>query len=96
MPDAKVTAIAADCATRRALRRCSAGARARHSVNNLGIYGRSPAFEITDEEWQAFFEIQRHEPASASPATTPPGMAQRGWGRVRSCRANRRSNIPRR
>ncbi len=56
VPDAKVSAIAADCAT-------AAGAKAVFDrlpaldivVNNLGIYGRKSAFEITDEEWQRFF-----------------------------------------
>ena len=26
-------------------------------VNNLGIFGRNPAFEITDDDWHRFFEV---------------------------------------
>src|ERR1700682_2338551 len=57
VPDAKATGIAADCAT-------AAGAKVVFDklpevdilVNNLGIYGEKPAFEIDDAEWQHFFE----------------------------------------
>jgi len=58
VPDAKVTGVAADCAT-------AEGAAAVFQrvpeldvlVNNLGIYGRKPAFEIDDGEWRRFFEV---------------------------------------
>jgi hypothetical protein len=65
-PDPHLTGIVADCAT-------AAGAKAVFEqvpeldilVNNLGIYGRNPAFEIDDSEWQ------RPRSAWQSPTSTP-------------------------
>lgn len=50
-------------------------------VNNAGIFEPQPVFEISDEEWQRFFEtnvlsgvrLARHY---------APRMVRRGWGRV--------------
>lgn len=50
-------------------------------VNNLGIFGATPALEITDAEWRRYWEVNvlagvrliRHY---------LPGMIERGWGRV--------------
>ncbi len=50
-------------------------------VNNAGIYAEASAFEISDDDWRHFFEVNvlsgvrlaRHYAA---------GMAERGWGRV--------------
>ncbi|MEE4542613.1 SDR family oxidoreductase [Streptomyces sp. V4-01] len=50
-------------------------------VNNAGIFGARPAFEITDEEWDLYFvtnvlsgvRLTRHH---------APRMVERGWGRV--------------
>ena len=50
-------------------------------VNNLGIFGATPALEIDDDEWRRYFEVNvlaavrliRH---------TLPGMTGRGWGRI--------------
>ncbi|SEN88665.1 SDR family NAD(P)-dependent oxidoreductase [Actinacidiphila rubida] len=50
-------------------------------VNNAGIFGATPAFEITDEEWNRYFatnvlsgvRLTRHY---------APRMVERGWGRV--------------
>src|SRR5262245_6487759 len=58
VPDAKLVGIAVDVTT-------AAGANTVFNqvpdldilVNNLGIYGRKPAFEIEDAEWQRFFEV---------------------------------------
>ncbi len=94
VPDAKVTAIAADCAT-------AAGAKAVFDrvpeldilVNNLGIYGRKPAFEITDEEWQRFFETNVMSGIRFARHYAP-GMAQRGWGRVLFVSSESALNIP--
>jgi NAD(P)-dependent dehydrogenase (short-subunit alcohol dehydrogenase family) len=92
--DAKVTAIAADCAT-------AAGAKAVFDrvpeldivVNNLGIYGRKPAFEITDEEWQRFFETNVMSGIRFARHYAP-GMAKRGWGRVLFVSSESALNIP--
>lgn len=94
VPDAEVTGIAADCAT-------AEGAAAVFErvpqldvlVNNLGIYGRKPAFDIDDAEWRRFFEVNvmsgirftRHYAR---------GMASRGWGRVLFVSSESALNIP--
>ncbi len=92
---ASVEGIAADCAT-------ASGAASvfAHTpdvdilVNNLGIYERKPAFEITDEEWHRLFEVNvmsgfrfaRHY---------APQMAKAGWGRVLFVSSESALNIPR-
>ena len=82
VPQAKVTGIAADCAT-------AEGAKLVFDkvpeldvlVNNLGIYGRKPAFEIDDGEWRRFFEVNVMSGIRFTRHYAP-GMAKRGWGRV--------------
>ena len=63
-------------------------------VNNLGIYGRMPFFEIPDAEWQRYFEVNvlsgvrfaRHYARA---------MAGRGWGRILFVSSESGLNIPR-
>ena len=94
VPEAKVTGIAADCAT-------AAGAKAVFDrvpeldvlVNNLGIYGRKPAFEIDDAEWQRFFEVNVMSGIRFTRHYAP-GMARRGWGRVLFVSSESALNIP--
>jgi NAD(P)-dependent dehydrogenase (short-subunit alcohol dehydrogenase family) len=94
LPGAKVTGIAADCAT-------AAGAKAVFDkvpdldilVNNLGIYGRNPAFEIDDAEWQRFFEVNVMSGVRFTRFYAP-GMAARGWGRVVFVSSESALNIP--
>ena len=73
------------------------GVRASPGTRHLGEqsrhYGRNPAFEIDDAEWQRFFEVNV---MSGVRFTRPmrrawPGAAWDGWC---SCRANRRSTSP--
>ena len=79
--DPHVTGIVADCAT-------AAGAKAVFEqvpeldilVNNLGIYGRNPAFEIDDAEWQRFFEV--NGAAHQARDTEAPDLDARAAGRV--------------
>ena len=92
--DAKATGIAADCAT-------AAGAKMVFDkvpeldilVNNLGIYGRSPAFEIDDAEWQRFFDTNVMSGVRFTRHYAP-GMARRGWGRVLFVSSESALNIP--
>ncbi len=92
--DARVTGIAADCAT-------AAGATAVFDrvpaldilVNNLGIYGRNAAFEIDDAEWQRFFEVNVMSGVRFTRHYAP-GMARRGWGRVLFVSSESALNIP--
>ncbi|MFC7403292.1 SDR family NAD(P)-dependent oxidoreductase [Citricoccus sp. GCM10030269] len=50
-------------------------------VNNLGIFGATPALDITDEEWRHYFEVNVLAAVRQIRATLP-GMKKRGWGRV--------------
>jgi NAD(P)-dependent dehydrogenase (short-subunit alcohol dehydrogenase family) len=94
VPDAKATGIAADCAT-------AAGAKTVFDklpevdilVNNLGIYGEKPAFEIDDAEWQHFFETNVMSGVRFTRHYAP-GMARRGWGRVLFVSSESALNIP--
>src|SRR5258706_4141383 len=94
VPEAKVTGIAADCAT-------ATGAQTVFDkvpeldvlVNNLGIYGRNSAFEIDDAEWQRFFEVNVMSGVRFTRHYAP-GMARRGWGRVVFVSSESALNIP--
>lgn len=94
VPEAKVTGIAADCAT-------AEGAAAVFQrvpeldvlVNNLGIYGRKAAFEIDDGEWRRFFEVNVMSGIRFTRHYAP-GMAKRGWGRVLFVSSESALNIP--
>lgn len=50
-------------------------------VNNLGIFGASRPLEITDSEWQRYFDVNVLSAVRLIRATLP-GMTVRGWGRV--------------
>ena len=50
-------------------------------VNNLGIFGATPALEITDEQWRRYFEVNVLAAVRLT-RTYLPGMRERGWGRV--------------
>jgi NAD(P)-dependent dehydrogenase (short-subunit alcohol dehydrogenase family) len=50
-------------------------------VNNLGIFGATPALDITDDEWRHYFDVNVLAAVRLIRATLP-GMTARGWGRV--------------
>lgn len=50
-------------------------------VNNLGIFEPKPFFEITDEDWTHFFEVNVMSAIRMSRHFTPK-MVARNWGRV--------------
>lgn len=94
VPEAKVTGIAADCATAEGA--ASVFERVPQLdvlVNNLGIYGRKPAFEIDDAEWRRFFETNVMSGIRFTRHYAP-GMAKRGWGRVLFVSSESALNIP--
>jgi NAD(P)-dependent dehydrogenase (short-subunit alcohol dehydrogenase family) len=94
-PRAAVDGVAADCAS-------AAGAQAVFErvaeadilVNNLGIYGRMPFFDIPDSEWLRYFEVNVLSGVrfARQYART---MAARGWGRILFVSSESGLNIPR-
>jgi NAD(P)-dependent dehydrogenase (short-subunit alcohol dehydrogenase family) len=50
-------------------------------INNLGIFGATPALEITDDEWRRYFEVNVLASVRLTRAYLPAMMAA-GWGRV--------------
>jgi NAD(P)-dependent dehydrogenase (short-subunit alcohol dehydrogenase family) len=50
-------------------------------VNNAGIFEPKPFFEIPDEDWRRFFEVNVLSGVRLSRHYTP-RMVERGWGRV--------------
>lgn len=50
-------------------------------VNNLGIFGATPALDITDDEWRRYFDVNVLAAVRLIRATLP-GMKERRWGRV--------------
>lgn len=50
-------------------------------VNNAGIYEPKPFFDIPDEDWRRFFDINVLSGVRLARALVP-GMVSRGWGRV--------------
>ena len=62
-------------------------------VNNLGIYEPKPFQEITDADWQRFFEINVMSGVRLSRAYLP-GMKARNWGRIVFISSESGLNIP--
>ncbi|MBX3204250.1 MAG: SDR family NAD(P)-dependent oxidoreductase [Labilithrix sp.] len=50
-------------------------------VNNVGIFEAKPFGDITDEEWQRFFDVNVLSGVRLSRAYLP-GMLARNWGRI--------------
>jgi NAD(P)-dependent dehydrogenase (short-subunit alcohol dehydrogenase family) len=50
-------------------------------VNNAGVFAAKPVFEIPDEEWQRYFEVNVLSGVRLARHYTP-RMVDRGWGRV--------------
>lgn len=63
-------------------------------VNNLGIYGRMPFFDIPDAEWQRTFEVNVLSGVRFARRYAP-AMAKRGWGRILFVSSESALNIPR-
>ena len=62
-------------------------------VNNLGIFAMQDFFEIPDEEWQRFFEINVLSGVRVSRAYAP-GMTAKNWGRIVFLSSESGLNIP--
>ncbi|GAB7129582.1 SDR family oxidoreductase [Silvimonas sp. JCM 19000] len=62
-------------------------------VNNVGIFGLKPFFEIDDAEWQRFYDVNVMSGVRLSRHYLQP-MLQQGWGRVIFLSSESGVNIP--
>jgi NAD(P)-dependent dehydrogenase (short-subunit alcohol dehydrogenase family) len=62
-------------------------------VNNAGIFGPQDFFEIPDEAWQHFYDVNVMSGVRLARAYLP-GMATRGWGRVVFIASESALNVP--
>jgi NAD(P)-dependent dehydrogenase (short-subunit alcohol dehydrogenase family) len=94
VPGAKVRGVAADVST-------AAGCRALSAalpdvdilVNNAGIFEPKDFFEIPDEDWSRFFEVNVLSGVRLSRVYMP-GMLKRNWGRIVFISSESALNIP--
>ncbi|WP_110656671.1 SDR family NAD(P)-dependent oxidoreductase [Salinicola halimionae] len=62
-------------------------------INNVGIFGPKDFFEISDEEWQQFFDVNVMSAVRLSRHYAQ-GMKQRDWGRIQFLSSESALNIP--
>lgn len=62
-------------------------------VNNVGIFGPKDFFEVTDEEWQHFFDLNVMSAVRLSRHYAP-AMIDAGWGRILFVSSESGLNIP--
>lgn len=62
-------------------------------VNNLGVFGATPALEIDDDEWRRYFDVNVLSAVRLTRAYLPRMQAQ-GWGRVLSIASDSAVVIP--
>jgi NAD(P)-dependent dehydrogenase (short-subunit alcohol dehydrogenase family) len=94
VPDSKVRGIAADVST-------AAGCKALVAalpdvdilINNAGIFEPKDFFDIPDEDWTRFFEVNVMSGVRLSRAYLP-GMLKRNWGRIVFISSESALNIP--
>lgn len=62
-------------------------------VNNVGIYGARPFFEIDDAAWEEIFQVNVMSGVRLSRHYAQ-GMRERGWGRIQFVSSESALNIP--
>ncbi|MES1926625.1 SDR family oxidoreductase [Salinisphaera sp. T31B1] len=62
-------------------------------VNNVGLFGPHDFYDIPDDEWQRFFDVNVMSGVRLSRAYTP-AMVEAGWGRVIFLSSESGLNIP--
>ena len=62
-------------------------------VNNLGIYGARPVFELDDADWDHIFNVNVTSAARLSHHYAPK-MQEKGWGRLIFITSESAQNIP--
>ena len=94
VPGSKISGIAADVSTAAG---CNALVAALPDVdiliNNAGIFEPKGFFEIPDEDWSRFFEVNVMSGVRLS-RTYLPGMLKRNWGRIVFISSESALNIP--
>ena len=94
VPGATISAVAADLGTPEG---CAALVAALPEVdilvNNIGIYGPKPFFDITDADWDHFFQVNVMSGVRMARAYMR-GMMDRDWGRVVFLSSESGINIP--
>lgn len=94
LPDARIRGVAADLSTQEGLEQLQAAEpKADILVNNLGIYEQKDFFEISDETWQTFFDVNVMSGVRVARAYVP-AMVDQGWGRVVFISSESGLNIP--
>ena len=95
LPRATAEGVAADCATAEGAAAVFARLpEADILINNLGIYGRMPFFDIADAEWLRYFEVNVLSGVRFARRYAP-AMARRGWGRILFISSESGLNMPR-
>jgi len=92
--NAQVTGVAADLGTKEGVDLLTGKVKTLDIlVNNLGIFEVKPFFEITDEDWRRFFEINVLSGARLSRFYLPQ-MLQKNWGRIIFISSESGLNVP--
>jgi NAD(P)-dependent dehydrogenase (short-subunit alcohol dehydrogenase family) len=92
--NAQVTGVAADLGTKEGVKLLLRDVPAVDIlVNNLGIFEPKPFGEITDEDWQRFFEVNVLSGVRVSRSYLPQ-MIQKNWGRIVFISSESGVNIP--
>ena len=93
-PDANIRGVAADLSTASGCEKLvSAEPHADILVNNLGIFEAVDFFEIPNQDWQKFFDVNVLSGVRVSRAYAP-GMVDNGWGRIVFLSSESGINIP--
>lgn len=94
VPGAQARGVAADLASAEG---CQSVVQAEPAVdiliNNVGLFGPHDFFDVPDDKWQQYFDVNVMSGIRLSRAYTP-GMVDRGWGRVVFMSSESGINIP--
>lgn len=94
LPEANVRAVTADLGTADGCAALIAAVpEADILVNNVGIYGVKPFFDISDEEWEQYFQVNVMSGVRLARHYMR-GMIERNWGRVIFLSSESGINIP--
>lgn len=94
VPDARLAGVAGDLGTREGAQQLIAKVPETDIlVNNLGIFEPKAFFDITDEDWLRFFEVNVMSGVRLARHYAR-GMAKRGWGRIQFISSESALQIP--